>query len=166
MLTQELLREILLYDPVTGVFSSYRTGKALGWIAFRGQGAKRRPYIRLTILGKDYYAHRVAMLYMNGSWPANEVDHQDTDGLNNRWDNLREATHAQNGHNQGLRVTNKSGVKGVSWSAERGKWFASITINGREKGLGRFNTIEEAAAARRAAEANYHGDFAHKAGTA
>lgn len=166
MLTQELLQEILRYDPDTGVFYSHRTRKAQGWISSHGRGSQKRNYIRLKVAGKHYYAHRLAWLYMTGEWPDPEVDHQDLDGLNNRWVNLRKATHSQNGHNQGLRSNNKSGVKGVSWERGRSKWIATITMNGREKHLGRFNTIEEAAAARRAAEANYHGDFAHTAGTA
>ena len=166
MLTQALLLEIAHYDPALGVFTSHQTGKAMGWLSSHGRGAKKVVYIRVSIGGKSYYAHRLAVLYMTGAWPKAEVDHEDKDGLNNRWANLREATHSQNGHNQGLRVNNKSGVKGVSWDTGRGKWHATITINGREKGLGRFDTLEAAAEARRNAEAEYHGAFAHIAGSA
>lgn len=166
MLTQAILMEVLSYNPDTGIFTSYRTRKAVGWISEHGRGDKKVPYIKISVLGREHYAHRLAWLYMTGSWPANEVDHEDIDGMNNRWLNLRDATHAQNGHNQGLRRNNKSGVKGVSWSASRNKWQATITINGREKGLGRFETIEEATAARRIAEAEHHGAYAHQTGAA
>jgi hypothetical protein len=94
------------------------------------------------------------------------VDHINGVRSDNRWCNLRLATQRQNSANQGLRTTNKSGIKGVSWEARRGSWRAQIVAGGKALFLGSFKTITEAKAARLAAEAEHHGDFARTEGTA
>lgn len=176
--TYEALSKVIAYDPDTGEFrwlerpddigwTRKNAGKVAGSISQHGKPDKPIFYVRIRVFSQDFYAHRLAWLWMRGRWPdKNEIDHENGNTLDNRIDNLRPATHAQNGHNQGLRSTNKSGVKGVSWAADRRKWFASITINGREKALGRFNTLEEAAEARRRAEVAHHGAFTHTVGNA
>jgi len=176
--TAEAFRSLIAYNPDTGEFrwlerpndhgwTRKNAGKVAGWISDHGKKGARSKYIRLSVFGRNFYAHRLAWLYAYGEWPAeHEIDHINGDTLDNRIVNLRRATHAQNSHNQGLRQNNKSGVKGVTWDAARGRWFASITINGKSKALGRFDEFEDAVAARRAAEEEYHGVFAHIKGTA
>ncbi len=166
VLTQDALRDLVSYDPETGVFlwrdrpddigwSRKNAGKEAGWID------TSVGYRRIGLFNVYHWAHRLAWLYMVGPiQPGGEIDHINGDRTDNRWDNLRVATHAQNGHNVGLRRNNTSGVKGVSWTASRGKWAATITMNGRLKHLGRFDNFEDAVAARRAAEAEYQGAFA------
>jgi len=88
-----------------------------------------------------------------------EVDHIDGDGLNNRRSNLRLASRAQNQKNKGRPISNSSGVKGVTWCAERGKWQAQISDANKHYNLGRFDKIEDAAAAYAAASAKFHGEF-------
>lgn len=96
-----------------------------------------------------------------GIWrPDREVDHRDRDGLNNRRENLRVGTHAQNMRNIGPYSTNSSGYKGVCWDKSRNKWLASISINNRFKNLGRFDTAEEAASPYNRAAIQVSGDFA------
>lgn len=86
-------------------------------------------------------------------------DHRDGNGLNNRRENLRPATGAQNTHNQRTRIDNRSGVKGVSWHKRIGKWQARIGLHGKDKCLGYFADIQSAAEAYRNASNELHGEF-------
>ncbi len=101
------------------------------------------------------YMHRVIF----GASSAPTIDHQDTDGLNNRRYNLREASAAQNARNRKTHRNNSSGAKGVIWNKARGKWQAYIRANGNAKHLGLFDSRDEAAAAYATASANLHGEF-------
>jgi len=91
---------------------------------------------------------------------SNEIDHKDNNGLNNRRENLRTATHAQNNQNKGKSKNNTSGYKGVNWEKRRNKWRARIYFNKNYIHLGYFNDIEEAAKAYEKAAKKYHGKFA------
>lgn len=88
------------------------------------------------------------------------VDHYNGDGLDNRRENLRVCTVAQNMANQRLSRANKSGYKGVSWNKEKRKWVAKIKANGEQKQLGRFHTKEEAATAYNHAAISLFGEYA------
>lgn len=96
---------------------------------------------------------------MTGEWPAEQVDHINGTPDDNRWDNLREASNAENCRNTRRRQNNTSGTKGVTWDARRGKWNANICVNRRYIFLGYFEDIEAAAAAYAAASQKYHGAF-------
>jgi hypothetical protein len=74
-------------------------------------------------------------------------------------ENLRLATGQQNCRNQDKRTTNKSGVKGVCWDASRNKWMAHITINGKSRTLGRFDSLDEARFVRQYEEVRLFGEF-------
>jgi len=88
------------------------------------------------------------------------ADHRNGDGLDNRRNNLRKATHQQNCRNQKLRIDSTSGIKGVTWCKRTGKWQVHISVNKRRRFLGRFLLREDAIAVRRAAEKRYYGEFA------
>ena len=90
--------------------------------------------------------------------PGIEVDHRDSDGLNNQRSNLRLATHAQNQRNRRAQGNNTSGFKGVCLDGKR--WRAQINLQGRRMNLGRFAAAEEAARAYDAAAREHHGEFA------
>ena len=103
------------------------------------------------------YMARVIM----GNPPGRFVDHRDHDTLDNRRQNLRPATRAQNQANHRLNIRNKSGFKGVS-RAQGGKWQASIRVNGKSIALGAaYRTPAEAAVAYRDAAVRYFGEFAN-----
>ncbi|MGL6208700.1 MAG: hypothetical protein ACRC14_02580 [Paracoccaceae bacterium] len=101
------------------------------------------------------YMHRTLLSVT----PETDGDHIDGNGINNRRANLREATAAQNQHNQRTRADNTSGVKGVDWNKGRQKWRARIKINKQSVLLGLFTSIADAAKAYADASAKHHGKF-------
>lgn len=113
-------------------------------------------YAVSEIEGAFVYMHRLLMQF-----PICETDHRNGDGLDNRRRNLRLATNSQNQANRGRQKNNKSGFKGVSWSAKEGKWRARIKVDYREKFLGCFIDPRAAHAAYAAAAEKYFGEFAH-----
>jgi len=158
-LTQEQLKEQVQYDPTSGVFTWRAARSGVPHRSIAGS-PNNLGYIKITILRKHYYAHRLAWFYMTGEWPPHSIDHINQNPSDNRWINLRAATHSENHRNVSLRSDSTSGIKGVSLHKETGKWRAHIKINGKAKHLGLFHTIEEAARVRQAAADKIHGQFA------
>ena len=160
-LTQARLKELLQYDPETGVFTrriatGYRGRYKAGTVA--GSLEKDSGYILIGVDGVQYRAHRLAWLYTHGSFPAHGIDHKDTIRSHNWLSNLRPATQSQNGQNlRTPKASNKSGFLGVCLSTPLGdKWKATIKVNGKYKFLGVFQTPEEASAAYLSAKRKYH----------
>lgn len=144
-LTAKEVRLLLSYDQETGEFRRLvRTSMRIrvGDVAGCGNG---RGYILIRLKNKLYRAHRLAWLYVYGQWPNIELDHIDGNRSNNAIANLREASHAENMQNLAMKRTNKSGAVGVRRA--RGRWKAEISINGKNKCIGTFDTIEEARSA-------------------
>jgi len=158
--TQEWLKQILNYDPETGLFVwkvgkgpvKDRIGTVAGCVHENHSGKK---YIRIHIDGKQYSAHRLAWLYMTGKYPEDQVDHEDGNGENNRFSNLCEATNASNAKNRRLRSDNPTGVAGVRFDKQRKRFVAFIKAEGKNKFIGRYKTLEEAAKARKEAQIKY-----------
>lgn len=170
-LTAMILRGLLSYDAETGAFTWLRRVDDLGWSTrfagtVAGSTTSSHGYPAIRIGGTDYLAHRLVWLYSYGKWPERQIDHINGVRTDNRLSNLREASRHQNNQNVGLSKNNRSGVKGVSWDTKRGKWVAMITANGKQWSLGRFDEFKDAAAARRAAEFEHHGEFARTEGNA
>src|SRR5687768_4110898 len=123
MLTAERLRELLDYDPDTGVFrwktrpvrAEYlRTDRA--WnsrFAGRPAGTLVKGYVCILIYRRSYRAHRLAWLYVHGEWPRNELDHEHGNRADNRIEKLRSATRGQNMQNRKPNSNNTSGYPGV-----------------------------------------------------
>jgi hypothetical protein len=150
MLTQEELQTKLDYDKVTGNFY-WRTGPLKGKLAGCKCGTlPDQGYWEITISKKRYKAHRLAWLYVYGTFPEKVIDHIDHDRTNNRIDNLREANIHVNSKNKTLYHTNKSGYPGVDRHGDN--WKARIGVNGTKVLLGVFSTFEEAVAAKKAGE--------------
>src|SRR3990172_3465377 len=123
----------LSYNPDTGIF--YASSGEEARMLRVGGSKKGGEYIGVYADGKTQYAHRMAFYCMTGEWPKNHVDHINGNKLDNRWCNLREATMAQNKANEGLRSSNTSGLKGVSWHKAAKKWRAYIGATGEHLGL-------------------------------
>jgi len=153
MLTQERLKELLDYNPETGIFV-WKIGSTNG-MRVKGTKAghiKKNGYVEIRVGYKNYSAHRLAFLYMEGYLPEGQVDHEDRIKDHNWWNNLREASPQCQTRNTGLNSLNTSGVKGVNWNSCRKKWYVQIKLNGKQKFLGSFSDFNEAAAHRFAIE--------------
>lgn len=108
-------------------------------------------------------AHRIVWALVTGAWPANEIDHIDGNGANNKFENLREATHWQNIANRGTQRNNSSGITGISWDDGRKQWQSYINASGKRIPLGRFSQKDAAIEARMRAQDVYHGEFVRRA---
>ena len=149
-------RELLSYDPLTGVlvwisknkFSHIKIGNVAGY--------EKDGYIYIKVDGHAYMAHRIIWGIVTGSWPKNLIDHKDTDGTNNQWTNLREATYSQNGANSRSKRNLPKGV----YTMASGRFCAIKVKNYRHNHLGSFDTPEEAHQAYLDAAVAAHGEFA------
>lgn len=138
VLTSDLLKEILHYDSETGVFTWLKSSRP-GWSGKPAGTPHTQGYTIIKIGGKQYKAHRLAWLYMNGEWPLLDIDHENGAKSDNRIANLRQATMPQNQANRGPQKNNKIGLKGVYWHRRSKRWAAQI-CGGRNGGwIGAFD---------------------------
>lgn len=164
-ITQGRLKQVLRYDSETGEFvwihhDDHRVaGKVLGKIAgtIAAFSNSKKPYRKIAIDGKPFFAHRLAWFYVHGYFPS-QIDHIDGDGTNNRITNLREVSPRENSHNMRRHSRNVSGTSGVSWHAGARKWQARIQIDGKPISLGLYHDINKAIEVRKLTEvrAGYH----------
>lgn len=144
-LTAQRLRELLTYDPESGIFKwavprqGTNTGKSAGYTTRLG-------YSVIKVDGVRYMAHRLAFLYVEGFLPTADIDHIDGSPSNNCFKNLREVSRAGNIQNQNRpHKNNPTGLLGVQ---KRGnKWRAVITADGTRRWLGTFDAPAAASAA-------------------
>lgn len=116
----------------------------------------RKVYAIASVGGSPVALHRFIV-----EAPAGQmVDHEDNDGLNNRDNNIRVATPAQNRANSRKARDNSSGFKGVSWSPTSRKWVAQLWHNGKRHYLGVYAHKERAARAHDRKAIELHGEFA------
>lgn len=155
-LTQARLKELLHYDPETGIFTWLTTianGVQKGTIA--GYVNRNDGYKRIGVDGKEYKVSRLAWLFVEGYFPENEVDHRNRIKHDDRWENLRHVSRQCNMRNCSIAKNNKSGITGVHWFKKLQKWQAHITISGKTFHLGLFKNKLDAARARWNAEIKY-----------
>lgn len=149
-ITQERLKQLLRYDPETGHFT---------WRVNRGPRRAGERAGNVTVIeavgvdGTLYPAHRLAWLYMTGEKP-NEIDHKNGNNNDNRWENLRDGTHAQNCQNR-RRALTATGLLGV-YPCASGRFFSTIRVEGKPLYLGSFDTKEDAHAAYVSAKRQRH----------
>jgi|ERR1019366_8996952 hypothetical protein len=157
LITAARVRELISYDPETGIFI---------WI-----GSKQKPrngtvaggphvcgYVWMRLDNIHYMAHRLAWIYMTSRWPIADIDHINTERSDNRWCNLREATRSQNRANSRKPITNTSGFKGATKAGNR--WVAQIWQSGKMNYLGRYDTAKLANDAYLRAAIEHHGEYA------
>ena len=154
MITQDRLKELLSYDPLTGVFlwrvarKGIQKGAIAGYIAADG-------YRRIRVDLVQYKAHRLARLYMKGAFPTRKTDHRNGIRHDNKWTNLRDANNFINSQNKRVaQSNNKAGFLGVSHKGNR--FFARIGIDGKEIQLGAYDTPQEAHCAYLVAKRTFH----------
>jgi hypothetical protein len=154
VITQSRLKELVSYDPDTGIFTSIVArgraylGKRLGTVNTTDH------YLNIRLDGRRYGAHRLAFLYMTGEWPR-IVDHIGSAGCcpvanrsDNRWLNLRNGSQSENLQNQRRpHRDNASGALGVTFDKARQKWKVSICRHYRITNVGRYDSKDEAIAA-------------------
>jgi|SRR6516164_945273 hypothetical protein len=157
MLTQERIKELFSYDPETGLFTrlidrSHNAKK--GDIV----GSNSRGYLVIYVDGRLYFAHRLAWLYMIGSFPVYTIDHINGDKKDNRFSNLRDIPNSINTQNvHCARSCNQStGLLGATLDKRRGKFRSQIKVNGKNIFLGDYATAQEAHAAYIQAKRIYH----------
>ncbi len=149
-MTQETLKSKLTYDQNTGIFK---------WITTTGSSKKNKTagclkksgYTMIQINKMQYYAHRLAWLYMEGVFPK-EIDHKNQDRSDNRISNLREVTRTENNKNKSRFKNTKNKYPGVTYIKKRDKYQVYIGINGRPLFIGLFQKEEEAIEAKKKAE--------------
>jgi hypothetical protein len=159
MLTQNELKDLISYDPITGVFivkvkwaaRAKEIGEILGTSIVRG----RLKYLEVKINKEKYYLHRLAFLYMEGIVP-DIVDHIDGNGLNNSWNNLYNGTQRVNSQNVTRIMFNKIDQLPLGVFKHKNKFVAAIKYNYKKLHLGLFNTPEEASQAYQNAKVLYH----------
>lgn len=157
-LTLERVKHCLAYDPDTGALT-WRTSPRQRTKAGDAAGTKGSSgYLSVTVDDHKVKAHRLAWALYHGEWLQSGMDLDHINGVrhDNRIENLRRATRSQNAQNAALRSDNKTGVTGVFFRKETGKFQASIQANGKGRNLGAFATLAEAQAARLSAVTELH----------
>lgn len=146
MLTQEKLKEILFYCPVTGVFTWIKRGKYVNksLSSAAGHTHKKTGYVSITIDRKFNAAHRLAWLYMTGSYPENCIDHINGVKNDNSFGNLRDVDHATNCKNRKVYKTNRSGVSGVIFNNQTKKWIVRFKHNNKRYYFGSYTNLNDA----------------------
>lgn len=138
-MNKEQLQELLLYDPITGVFINLTTrshNAKAGMVA----GAKQLTgHYAVQLNGKKYLLHRLAWLYMTGDWPVYGIDHIDGDPSNNKFENLRDIPQQYNAQNiKRAQKHSKKGILGVSENHHN--FMARIKLNGVSTYIGTYKT--------------------------
>tara|TARA_R110000868_G_C10511556_1_gene732162 strand:- start:75 stop:587 length:513 start_codon:yes stop_codon:yes gene_type:complete len=147
MLTQSRLKEVLSYDPETGLFTRvstktrYKAGSVSG-------SPQNKGYVQIMIDSYNYLAHRLAWLYVYGEFPKGQIDHINRIKTDNRIANLRDVDNSINQLNIGVRKHNSSGVTGVMKDTRSNKWVVQLIFDNKRHYLGRYETVAEAKIAR------------------
>ena len=144
-LTQSELKRVLYYCVTTGdFFWRFGTRNRLPWR--RAGTPTKAGYLVINIRGQLFYAHRLALLYMDGAMPAQHTDHKNGVRHTNTYANLRDASFTANGLNRQAANTNStSGILGVT--KRKNRFRARVMVSRKEHFLGSFNTADAASAA-------------------
>lgn len=161
ILTHERLLALLHYEPSTGIFTRLvdAGGRSKRFKAGTQAGCldKESGYVRICIDRRHHWAHRLAWFYVHGVWPEHDVDHKNRVRSDNWIDNLRDVTRAFNLQNQDAPAAgNKSGFRGIRWEKKRQRWRVELSVENRNRFIGRFTTIEAAQVARTEARQRLH----------
>ena len=130
-----------------------KAGQPVGY-----RGAKDYQYVEID--RQKYLAHRI-VFYMYYGYSPEQIDHINGNKSDNRIENLRAATPAQNAQNRAIKSTNGTGYKGVRTHKRTTRFHATLHINGKSRHLGTFDTKELAADFLELARDMVHGEYAN-----
>lgn len=162
-ITQAELKELLHYDEATGIFTRLKALSRKCKVGERVGSVTGDGYLNARLNRAPYMLHRLAWLYVYGSFPKKLIDHINGNPADNRICNLREATNSENLKNSKLPITSTSGVKGVYWKEKYQYWEVYCRIDGKTKYGGSFKTLQEASVAVEILRKKHHGEFARHA---
>ena len=158
--------EVLDCDPEIGEFYwkeqvGVQPGGRSDLVGKRAGSNGPKGYRSIQIDGEGYLVHRLIWLYVHGKFPPEQLDHINLNRSDNRIENLRAATHAQNMRNKKAEQNTKYGVglKGCFWNSRDKRWTAHVNINGKQSHLGNFHTEKDAHAAYCKAAKKHYGEF-------
>lgn len=166
MITQQELKDILHYDPDTGLFTRIKRTANCVKIGDKAGTIDSKGYVQLRVNGKLVLAHRLAFFYMTGEWPKDQIDHINGVRDDNKWANLREATRSQNGMNRGPQSNNTSGYKNISTLKTKWNEYWVVRIAHIDCGHLKYlpkkeYTLEHAVEYRNDKIKELHGDYAN-----
>lgn len=163
-ISPEEIKRLISYDPKSGLlrwrprqqsdFASMSSFKAWN-TQFAGREAgsiSKTGYVVVSLSGQKMLGHRIAWVIHHGRWPDALMDHVNGLRADNRINNLREATPAQNAQNQRRHKSNKSGVCGVTWHKKTKRWQVRIGSANKSLHVGYFSDLQSAKDARKFAE--------------
>lgn len=158
ILTQARLRELLHYDPETGLFTWRQNRRGHIRIGDVAGFARSDGYVRIVVDQRRAWAHRLVWLYVHGEWPTQQIDHINGNPSDNRLANLRDVAPRINMQNerQGRRRKGPGQLLGAHWCATSGRWKSSINVNAKPLHIGVFNTEQQAHDAYIAAKRRLH----------
>ena len=157
MITQNLLQELFDYKDGELSWKKSRGNAKAGQVAVHLN--EKIGYYRLTLFKKVYMVHRIIFMYHKGYMPE-IIDHSDNNRLNNRIENLRQASRSTNMLNSKLHKTNSSGVKNVHWNKTDKRWIVMVRKNKERTYLGSYEDLELADLVATEARNLYNGQFA------
>lgn len=158
MLTQKELKEVFSYNSDDGLFTRILKTSSNCEVGDIAKCLNKEGYLVLRINAKLHRCHRLAWLYVYGSFPDNCIDHINGCRTDNRLINLRDVTRKQNSKNAKLNSKNTTGISGVWWHSQNKNWCADIGSRDSKVRLGSHASFFEACCARKSAEVamNYH----------
>ena len=154
--TADIVRRLFDYDPHSGLFIRKESARPRRWGGANAGHLRRDGYVTIVCEGRKFLAHRLAWLWFYGVWPRKHLDHVNRVKNDNRIDNLREVTPAQNRQNSTVSGKSLSGHRGVCWHKKTSRWRARAIIDGRRVDLGEFENVSDAVAARVDAELKHY----------
>ena len=154
-LTKEMLMQFVRYDADTGAFYRLKRTSRSAPIGLVENKETPSGYISIAIYTKKYLAHRLAWLYMTGSFPETYIDHNNGIRSDNRFANLREVTNSENQQNI-ITPRGKNKLLGVYFHKRHNLFSSQIVKNGKRTCLGYFKNANDASEAYWAAKKDLH----------
>ncbi len=124
------VEQLFRYEPDTGALYWLIPGKGRQLNRRAGCFDRRNNRWVVCVNGILELQHRVIWKLQTGKWPLKTIDHKDGDGSNNRWENLREASRAEQNQNR-LYNNNQLGLRNIHFDPRRGKYIVQIRHEGK-----------------------------------